>query len=536
MAEKHRPATTARLRERYLRPNGLPTIWCPGCGIGTAVGAMLRAIDRLELPQDDVVIATGIGCSGFIYNYLSFDGYHGTHGRALAAATGIKLANPKLKVIVPMGDGDCAAIGGNHFIHAARRNVDLTAIVVNNSIYGMTGGQYSPLTPRASLATTAPYGHLERPFDLGELARASGAGYVARGTTYHVRQLIDLIAEAISYPGFAVVEIISQCPIHYGRRNHLGTAAEMLEWMHRNSVPARAVATGRAVAGDRLVIGQLHRQDPPPPEYTALYEEMARRAAAGGSRGGPAGHAAGEPGAEAPTSNQDAFPGEGEPGVQAPTTNRGARLFVVGASAPDSRPASGALLDPPVRRPRWEVMLAGIGGQGLALAGVILADAAGIQEGRHVAQTETHSTNVRGGPSRSEVVVAEEEIDYPAVDRLDVLLALTARDLKLYVPRLRPDGLLVVDAEQAGAVPATAARVVALPLVEIARRQLGNEVVAGIVGLAAIVSLTGIVSWDALERAMLAYVPPQAAELNRQALALGRQASASIDRIVETSP
>ncbi len=266
---------TQELLTKYYRREGFPTIWCPGCGIGTVVSAMVRAIDNLGLNHDDTVIVTGIGCSGIIYNYLNFDGYHGIHGRALPVAVGLKLANPRLNVIVPMGDGDCAAIGGNHLIHAARRNMDITAIVINNSVYGNTGGQFSPLTPTGGLTTTSPYGNLENAFDFCELAKGAGATYVARGTTYHYRPLIDLIANGIRHKGFAAIEVISQCPVQYGRRNRLSTATEMLKWQRDNTVTLqRAKTMSSEELKGKLVMGELVRIEAPEEEYTVRYQKL----------------------------------------------------------------------------------------------------------------------------------------------------------------------------------------------------------------------------------------------------------------------
>src|SRR5512145_2931249 len=171
----------------YLRhTKRFPNVWCSGCGIGIVMGALIRAVDRLGLSKDEVALVSGIGCTGRMPVYLDFNTMHTTHGRALAFATGLKLAQPRLKVIVLMGDGDALAIGGNHFIHAARRNMDLTAIVVNNNIYGLTGGQVSPTTPLDTFATTATYGQIEPAFDVAEISRAAGASFVARGTVYHI--------------------------------------------------------------------------------------------------------------------------------------------------------------------------------------------------------------------------------------------------------------------------------------------------------------------------------------------------------------
>jgi 2-oxoglutarate ferredoxin oxidoreductase subunit beta len=193
------------------------------------LNSLLRAIEKLGLSKNEIVMVSGIGCSSRISGYVDFHTLHTIHGRALAFATGVKLSRPELNLIVPMGDGDALAIGGNHFIHAARRNIDITAIVMNNRIYGMTGGQYSPLSGYGTLATTAPYTNIDQDFDVVELSIASGASFVARTTTYHVQQMADIIRKAILHKGFSVVEILSQCPTYFGRKNKAGNAVDMLE-------------------------------------------------------------------------------------------------------------------------------------------------------------------------------------------------------------------------------------------------------------------------------------------------------------------
>ena len=180
-------------------------------------------------------MVSGIGCSSRISGYVDFHTLHTIHGRALAFATGVKLSRPELNLIVPMGDGDALAIGGNHFIHAARRNIDITAIVMNNRIYGMTGGQYSPLSGYGTLATTAPYTNIDQDFDVVELSIASGASFVARTTTYHVQQMVDIMRKAILHKGFSVVEILSQCPTYFRRKNKAGNAVDMLEYYKTNT-------------------------------------------------------------------------------------------------------------------------------------------------------------------------------------------------------------------------------------------------------------------------------------------------------------
>src|SRR5512136_1462644 len=266
----------------YLRQTKrFPNVWCSGCGIGIVMGALIRAVDRLGLSKDDVAVVSGIGCTGRMPVYLDFNTMHTTHGRALAFATGLKLAQPRLNVIVVMGDGDALAIGGNHFIHAARRNINLTAIMVNNSIYGMTGGQYSPTTPLDSRATTAPYGNIEQPLRACDLAIAAGASYVARSTVYHALELDKFIVEAIRKPGFALVEAVSYCHTTFGRINKLGSAVQMMRQLKDNSVAlAAAEKLTPEERGGKIVRGVLCDVDKP--EYTALYDQIIARAQADG--------------------------------------------------------------------------------------------------------------------------------------------------------------------------------------------------------------------------------------------------------------
>jgi len=226
------------IARQYLRQDKFPSIWCPGCGHGIILGAILRAVHKLGLDKNKVMMVSGIGCSGRTPGYVDFHTLHTTHGRALTFATGIKLVRPEMTVLVVMGDGDAAAIGGNHFIHAARRNIDITAVIYNNSIYGMTGGQVSPTTPTGKYATTAPYGMIEKPFDIVELALGAGASFVARGSSYHVPMLDGLIKKAILHKGFSVVDVITTCPINFGRRNKLSAdGAKNLKYVESIVVP-----------------------------------------------------------------------------------------------------------------------------------------------------------------------------------------------------------------------------------------------------------------------------------------------------------
>jgi len=231
----------SEMTEKYYRTNKLPHIWCPGCGHGTLLNTVVRAIDSLGLKKDEVCIVSGIGCSSRAPGYLDFNTLHTTHGRALAFATGIKHANPNLNVIVITGDGDASAIGGNHLIHAARRNIDITTICFNNNIYGMTGGQYSPTTPTGDFGTTAPYGNIDSTFDLCNLVQGAGATYVARGTAYHAQAMEKLVANAIKNKGFSFVEGLSLCPTYYGRKNKKGDAVKMHEFLKDKCIDKKAV-------------------------------------------------------------------------------------------------------------------------------------------------------------------------------------------------------------------------------------------------------------------------------------------------------
>jgi 2-oxoglutarate ferredoxin oxidoreductase subunit beta len=258
----------------YLRPTKkFPNVWCAGCGIGIVMGALIRAVDRIGLDKDDVALVSGIGCTGRMPVYMDFNTMHTTHGRALAFATGLKIAKPSMKVIVIMGDGDALAIGGNHFIHAARRNIGLTAIVVNNAIYGMTGGQNSPTTPVGAKAATAPYGNIEPPIPICELAMAAGATYVARSTVYHAVELDRFIEQAIRKNGFSLVEAVSYCPTTFGRLNKLGTTVDMMRQLKENSVSASvAQKLAPEERETKIVRGVMH--DIEKPEYTQLYEQL----------------------------------------------------------------------------------------------------------------------------------------------------------------------------------------------------------------------------------------------------------------------
>jgi 2-oxoglutarate ferredoxin oxidoreductase subunit beta len=266
------PHRTAEIVGHLRTPK---TLWCPGCSNGIVTRALIDAVLALDLDADRTCVIAGIGCAGRITAYLNWSTVHTAHGRALAVATGAKAADPGLNVIVVMGDGDCVAIGGNHLIHAARRNIDVTAVVFNNSIYGMTGGQMSPTTFEGDVSTTSVYGNVEQAFDICELARAAGATYVARGTSYNYQRLAQLIAGGIAHKGFSFVEAMVACPTYYGRQNGIPTPADMLKMQKARAVPVDKFDSEGPRLRDRYPVGVLHHAERQ--EYTAAYADVVRR-------------------------------------------------------------------------------------------------------------------------------------------------------------------------------------------------------------------------------------------------------------------
>ena len=262
--------------KRYFREDMLPHIWCPGCGNGIILRDIAKAIELNGLDNDKVCIVSGIGCSSRATGYMDFNTIHTTHGRAIPVAIGIKIANDDLDVIVITGDGDATAIGGNHFIHGARRNIDLTVVVFNNNTYGMTSGQYSPTTPSMDYSTTTPYGNIDNSFDIAKLAIAAGATFVARGTTYHADKTTALIKSGMLHKGFAVIDCVCTCPTYYGSKNGKGNAVDMMRWQRDNCVDVvKAAGMAPEALAEKVVIGELFREERT--NYSAEYRKLIER-------------------------------------------------------------------------------------------------------------------------------------------------------------------------------------------------------------------------------------------------------------------
>ena len=264
--------------DRLTRQEKLKTMWCPGCGNGVVLQALIRAIDETGLDPDKVVLVSGIGCSSRAVNYVACNAMHTCHGRAIAYATGIKMANPELTVIVITGDGDCTSIGGNHFIHACRRNIDLTVVCFNNNNYGMTGGQFSPTTPEGSMTKTSVFGSYDPPFDVCKLAEGSGATYVARGVTAQPVQLKNAIIKGIKHKGISVIDAMSDCPSLYGRLNKLGDAPAMMKrWAEITVSKKQTESMTPEELKNKVVLGEFVN-DESRMEYTEIYSENVRKA------------------------------------------------------------------------------------------------------------------------------------------------------------------------------------------------------------------------------------------------------------------
>lgn len=461
-------APVSQLRENGFNLEHAPTTWCPGCGDGIIVQALLRALIAEHLDNRKVGLVAGIGCFGHAGEYLDFDFFHALHGRCLATATGLKLARPDLKVIALIGDGDGLAIGGNHFIHAARRNIDLTVIMFNNSVYGRTGGQVSPTSWLGTKLQTAPYGMIEQEFDPCAVALGAGAGHVGRITVYHAQQMKKMFQEALQHPGFSFIEVIQNCHVMLGRYNDMGGATEMILGYRDRAI---SVHTAKKLSAEelkgRIVIGKLRQEEFP--ELTAQHAELARRVA----------------------------------------TEKPPRRGVSGDGA----------AQPGKRIGRREVMLSGTGGQGLQLAGTILVEAAGILAGYQAIQVQNYGPAIRGGVSTSEVVIADEPVLHPRAETPDVLLAMSQAAFDTYASKVKDGGFILYDplfvTPSATTVPAHA-----VAMTEIADR-VGKRVVANVVAVGALAKLMGFFKMDQLERALLARVPKGTDELNRQALHAG---------------
>lgn len=455
--------------ESYLRETAFPTIWCPGCGHGIVMKASIRAIQRMGWKKDEVIAVSGIGCSSRAPSYGDFYGIQTTHGRAIAFATGMKLARPDMNLVLYLGDGDCCAIGGNHLIHAAKRNLDMTVIVMNNHIYGMTGGQVSPTTEYMTRTATSVYGNIEPELDVCGVAAAAGATFVARTTAYHVPQMMALLEKGMRNRGFSLIEVADPCPTTYGRRNGYKGPVAMYESLRDNAVPVERAATmSKEELEGKIVTGVL--KDEPRSDFCAEYDALMEKAARVGKR----------------TENLLEIAGD--------------------AGEKDFR--------------RVELRLTGSGGQGLITAGVILAEAA-IRYGIKAVHNQSYGPEARGGASRSEVILSRDEVYFPEVRDPDILLAMTQQSFDKFADSTKDGGIIIADTTYVKAMRPVRARVIACPITELTKTAFGTAICANVTALGVLSYFFRNIGLHLFEQSVAARVPEAYREMNLNALRTG---------------
>lgn len=454
----------------YVRTSLLPTIFCPGCGHGVVTQAFVRAIKAEGWDKNEIIAVSGIGCSARTPSYPDVNGIQTTHGRALAYATGIKMTRPEKHVVLFLGDGDCTAIGGNHFLHACRRNIDMTVIVMNNSIYGMTGGQASPTTPYNGISTTTQYGNIDNALDICKLATAAGATFVARSTAYHAAQLDGLFRKAFANHGLSVVEVVCPCPTNFGRRNNFKQVGQMYDYLKDSSVSIEKFnSLPPEEQKGKIAIGIF--TDSPEDEYIDKY-------------------------------------------------NRMAAAIKTKAEDPDiiCNKIDGKKIE------RYECRFAGSGGQGLISAGIILSEAM-ICQGKQAVQTQSYGPEARGGSSKSEVVISDGEVSSPEVYNPDMFIALTEEAYNKYLSNVSSGATVIVDTTYFNPVPQEGLKTIALPITEICTREIGDVRTANIYTLGLLAGLADFVHYETLKASMLSRMAPKLHAINIKALDAGYKKS-----------
>jgi len=438
---------------------------------------------------DKVAVVSGIGCTGRIAGYIRLDSFHTTHGRAIPFATGLKLANPELKVAVLSGDGDIAGIGGNHFIHAARRNLDITVVCVNNFNYGMTGGQVGPTTPHEARAVTTQYGNFEYPFNLPYLAAASGASFVARWTVLHARRLEWTLREAMEHPGFSFVEVIAPCSTAYARWNPEGRGLD----------PENLRRRGLEVLKYYQKVGKIAHDTHPKDSAVTVDEHGLITEIIEGK-----------------------FLADAKPDLQAAIDRLatvGEQRWQVAKRALDGRPKLPKRTD---QVPRTEVQLGGFGGQGIISAGKIIGEAAAIYDGLEVSFTQSYGPEARGGSAGSQVVIASDPIHHPHIIRPTNMIIMSQGAYNKYAASLASGGILLID-DGLVTLPDDHRQDVTthgLPATHIAE-ELGNSRAANTVMLGFWTAILGVVSREAMRQAVADSVPPKTIDVNMKAFDAG---------------
>jgi 2-oxoglutarate ferredoxin oxidoreductase subunit beta len=476
-----------------LRGERLPHIWCQGCGLGTALTSFISSLKWLEREQgwdlDKVAVVSGIGCTGRIAGYVRLDSFHTTHGRAIPFATGLKIANPELKVIVLSGDGDIAGIGGNHFIHAARRNLGISVVCVNNFNYGMTGGQVGPTTPHEARAVTAQYGNYEYPFNLPYLAAASGASFVARWTVLHARQLDWTLRKALARPGFSFVEIIAPCSTAYSRWNPDGRGLD----------PEKLRRRGLEVMKHYQQVGRTEHGMHPKDAHVNVDEKGVVTEIIEGE-----------------------FLIEEKPDFEEAMAQRieqAEKLWELEKKALESRVPLGIKER---KVPRTEIQLGGFGGQGIMSAGNIIGKAAAVYNKLESCFTQSYGPEARGGAAGSQVVISSSPIHHPHLTQPNSMIIMSQGAYDKYVQNLVHGGVLLIDNELV-TLPEDHRediRTLGIPATRIAE-EMGNIRAANTTMLGFWAAVEGVLEKEALERAVAESVPPKTVDLNLEVFQVG---------------
>jgi 2-oxoglutarate ferredoxin oxidoreductase subunit beta len=478
-----------------LRGERLPHIWCQGCGLGTALTSFISSLKWLEKNQDwdldQVAVVSGIGCTGRIAGYLRLDSFHTTHGRAIPFATGLKIANPELKVIVLSGDGDIAGIGGNHFIHAARRNLGITVVCVNNFNYGMTGGQVGPTTPHEARAVTAQYGNYEYPFNLPYLAAASGASFVARWTVLHARQLDWTMRKALIHPGFSFVEIIAPCSTAYSRWNPEGKGLD----------PEKLRRRGLEMMKHYQQIGRTEHGIHPKDADVKVNES-----------------------GEVIEIIEGEFLDENKPDFMEAILGRAEQAEKYWKREKDTLDQRVDLEIKQKRVPRKEIQLGGFGGQGIMSAGKIIGMAAAVYNKLEACFTQSYGPEARGGAAGSQVVISSRPIHHPHLTEPDSMIMMSQGAYDKYVSQLKTGGLLLIDNElvQLPENHREDITTLGIPATKIAEKA-GNNRAANTVMLGFWAAIEGTIDKKALEQSISESVPPKTVKLNLKVFEIGYQ-------------
>lgn len=466
--------------EVLIRKERMPHILCAGCGVGTTMANMIEAFVEGEFDLDKITLVSGIGCSGRVPGYVKLDGFHCTHGRPIAFATGLKLANPDLDVVVFSGDGDLAAIGGNHLIHAARRNIDIKVICINNFTYGMTGGQLGPTTPTGTWSSTSVYGNYEMPFNLPYLLCACGASYIARWTSAHAHHIKNSILEAMHHKGFSFIEVISACPVYWGRKNKLRTGKELVKYFLEHTEIKRHPDPEKALIqmGIPILCGVFVNREQP--DYLEMMKaQLSKRLGI------------------------SEFRGDGK------------------VALPEEEKKAVPKIKPPKKIKTIQIKVAGLGGQGLGLLGLIMGRTASIFEGYNAVYTQEYGPEARGGASSSGLVISSDAINMPYITEPDNLVIMAQGALRKYRKDIGKNSTIFIDKDlvKPKDIPSSV-KIYAIPATRTAEK-LGRALVANIVMLGFFTALTPYFSVENVEKAVKMSVPRGTEEFNLKAFKAG---------------